>query len=76
MWYYDRGQGEAYARKWCTGVCAKRPAALPDTAWGEARRQAAISCLSNRSVWVLGNSVGRHWAFTLARPCNNTSRDL
>ena len=34
--------------------------------WSEADRQAAIRCLSNRTLWVIGNSVARHWAFILA----------
>lgn len=37
-----------------------------EAAWSEADRQSAIKCLSNRTVWFLGNSVSRHWAFTLA----------
>lgn len=34
--------------------------------WTDANTAAARRCLANRSLWVLGNSVARHWAFALA----------
>ena len=34
--------------------------------WTEKDRKAAVSCLHGRNIWILGNSISRHWAYTLA----------
>lgn len=40
--------------------------AVTDGLKGEGQHRLHIArCLANRSVWILGNSVARHWAFTL-----------
>ena len=54
--------------------------------WTRKDTNAALFCLSNRSIWVLGNSVTRHWAFILAailldgvthpRQMSSTSREM
>jgi len=66
----------------CT-VSPQQPWRQPQ--WTQKDTAAAIRCLSNRSVWVLGNSVARHWAFALAaildgvrhpKQMSSTSREM
>lgn len=46
--------------------CAWVPSPLLDnTPWTQRDAEAARRCLRGRRVWVLGNSVARHWAFVL-----------
>ena len=45
------------------GTCGQSPA-LSQLAWSEEARSAVVGCLTNKTVWLLGNSVTRHWAFT------------
>ena len=46
------------------GASPKTPWLQPP--WTRQNTDAAINCLANRSLWILGNSVARHWAFALA----------
>ena len=55
------GQGEGSSA--CT-ASPKTPWLQPR--WTNANTAAARRCLANRSLWVLGNSVARHWAFALS----------
>ena len=49
------------------GGCVKSPQQpWLQPRWTHENTDAAIRCLSNRTVWLLGNSVVRHWAFILA----------
>ena len=69
------------------GSCTASPQQLwLQPQWTHKDTNAAIHCLSNRSIWVLGNSVTRHWAFILAailldgvthpRQMSSTSREM
>jgi hypothetical protein len=48
-----------------SGCSAPQLTADTPLPWDIAQRQAAIECLQNRKIWLLGNSVSRHWAFAL-----------
>ncbi len=46
--------------------CSHPPALRAHAAWTKENRAAAKHCLANKTIYFLGNSVTRHWAFTLA----------
>ena len=46
--------------------CSHPPALRVHASWTPENRAAALHCLANKTIYLLGNSVTRHWAFTLA----------
>ena len=46
--------------------CKASPQPWLQPKWTREDTDAAIHCLTNRSLWILGNSVARHWVFSLA----------
>ena len=46
--------------------CSHPPALRSGAIWTNENRAEATRCLTNKTIYFLGNSVTRHWAFTLA----------
>ena len=46
--------------------CSRSPLLRAHASWTPTNRAAATRCLANKTIYFLGNSVTRHWAFTLA----------